>query len=227
MRLSVVMPALDEARQIGEAVASTVFGLEEEDELIVVDGGSGDDTVARARAAGAAVVSAPRGRGLQMNAGAACARGDVLLFQHADTRLPLGFRAAITAVLTEPAVTWGRFDLAFDRGGPVLRAIAHLITLRSRLFASATGDQAIFVRRSEFESIGGYREPRLFEDVELVQRLRRRGRMGIPGGRVVTSSRRWRNDGVWRTTLRMWTLKSLYLAGVPAQRLLDYYSDER
>jgi hypothetical protein len=139
-------------------------------------------------------------------------------------RLPL---APAATLLVEEEVTWGRFDLAFDEGGPLLRLIAHLISWRSRVFRSATGDQAIFTRRSTFVSLGGYREARLFEDVDLVRRLRRCGRMGIPAGRAVTSSRRWRNRGVWATTARMWTLKTLYLIGVPSERLAAHYDDER
>ncbi|HYC55734.1 MAG TPA: TIGR04283 family arsenosugar biosynthesis glycosyltransferase [Candidatus Binatia bacterium] len=227
MRLSVIIPALQEAATIREAVLSTAAGLQRQDELIVVDGGSSDSTADLARAAGAAVITSERGRGNQLNAGARASAGDVLLFLHADSRLPVNFRAAITDVLADTAVIWGRFDVRLDSNRPLLRLIGHLISARSRMFRSATGDQAIFVRRADFEDMGGYREPKLFEDIELVARLRRRGRMGIPAGRVLTSARRWHKDGIWRTTARMWMLKALYLAGVPAQRLLDHYADER
>lgn len=229
MRLSIVVPVLDEERVIERSLRAAREGAAPGDEVIVVDGGSSDHTLEITRACGAVAVAVAgeRGRGRQMNLGARVAGGDVLLFVHADTVLPSGFRAALESLLADEAVRWGRFDLRFDDAGPLLCLIAHLISARSRVFRSATGDQAIFVRRSEFEAVGGYREELLFEDVDLVRRLRARGRMGIPGGRVVTSARRWRNRGVWATTLRMWILKSLYLAGAPAGRLAKYYRDER
>lgn len=227
MILSVIVPVLDEGRVVAELVAGLRRGLQEHDELLVVDGGSTDGTVASARTAGARVLESARGRGNQMNAGAAAAGGDVLLFVHADTRLPEGFRSAISDALEREEAAWGRFDLRLDPAGPLLAGIARLISLRSRVFRSATGDQAIFVKRSVFEAAGGYREPLLFEDVDLVRRLRRRGRMVVPRGHAVTSSRRWRNRGVLRTTAAMWTLKSLYLAGVSSHWLARFYSDER
>ena len=227
MKLSVVIPVLDEEAAIAATISTVLRGLEAGDELFVVDGGSRDRTVGVAEEAGVEVVASPRGRGNQMNAGAARVSGDVLLFLHADTDLPTQYRQELEALLADRRVTWGRFDLLFDEAGPLLRLIAWLISARSRLFRSATGDQAIFVRRAEFEEIGGYLEPFLFEDVDLARRLRERGRMGVPRGCVVTSSRRWRNRGVWATTLRMWTLKSLYLAGVPSARLRGHYRDER
>ncbi len=227
MILSVVVPVLDEEAALGPALASARAGLAAVDEVIVVDGGSRDRTMEIARRAGAVVVGSTRGRGRQMNAGAERARGDVLLFVHADTHLPPGFRREIERVLEDGRATWGRFDVRFDEGGVLLRAIAWLISRRSRLFRSATGDQAIFVRRKEFEAVGGYREGHLFEDVALVRELRARGAMAIPASPVVTSSRRWRKEGVWVTTLRMWSLKSLYLAGVPAEKLARFYSDRR
>lgn len=227
MRVSVVVPVLDEESLIASTLAAARRGAGPEDELLVVDGGSRDRTVELAEAGGATVVHAARGRGRQMNAGSAEARGDVLLFLHADTLLPDDYRAELERVLAAPAVCWGRFDVAFDEGGPLLRLIARLISWRSRLFRSATGDQAMFVRAGDFEAVGGYREALLFEDVDLARRLRVRGAMGIPASPVVTSARRWRSRGVWATTLRMWALKSLYLAGVPSDRLARHYTDDR
>ena len=227
MRLSIVVPVLDEEAVLGATLAAARAGLDRHDELIVVDGGSVDRTADVARAGGAELIAGDRGRGRQMNAGAARARGDLLLFLHADTLLPAGFRADLERLVADGGIRWGRFDLEFDEGGPLLRLIARLISGRSRIFRSATGDQAMFVRRDEFEAEGGYREALLFEDVDLARRLRARGRMGIPAGRVVTSARRWRRRGVWATTFRMWTLKSLYLAGVPGERLAKFYRDER
>jgi rSAM/selenodomain-associated transferase 2 len=227
MNLSVIVPVLDEEAALGPVLATARTGLAPGDELIVVDGGSSDRTVEVARRGGAEVIASERGRGRQMNAGAARARGDVLLFLHADTQLPAGFRSAIEGVLADGTACWGRFDVRFDEGGALLRLIAWLISRRSRLFRSATGDQAIFVRHADFEAAGGFREAHLFEDVEFVRRIRVRGAMAIPPAPVVTSSRRWRKDGVLATTLRMWSLKSLYLAGIPAKSLERFYADRR
>ncbi len=226
-RLSVIIPVLNEEDRVGDLVTRVGKGIRAGDEVLVVDGGSTDGSVAAAGAAGARVLPAPRGRGRQMAAGAEEATGEVLLFLHADTRLPPAFRAAIKQVLDDVDVGWGRFDLGFDEGGRLLALIAALINARSRLMRSATGDQAIFVRRDVYGRVGGFLEPHLFEDVDLVRRLRRVSRMGVPRGCVTTSARRWRKEGVWRTTVRMWALKSAYLCGVPARRLARYYRDVR
>lgn len=227
MRLSVVIPVLNEESSLAATIQAVGSGLAPGDEIVVVDGGSRDATVEIARRAGARVVLGPRGRGLQMNAGAAKSGGDLLLFLHADTSLPLGFREDLEQRMADGRALWGRFDLDFDDAAPLLQLIGRLISWRSRIFRSATGDQAIFVTKGEFSAIGGYREKFLFEDVDLARTLRRRGPMAVPAGRAVTSARRWRNRGVWATTFRMWSLKSLYLLGVPASRLQRFYADER
>jgi rSAM/selenodomain-associated transferase 2 len=221
MRLSVVVPTLNEAEAIESAIASTAGA----DEVIVVDGGSVDETRAIAAALGARVVISVPGRGRQLAYGAEIASGDVLLFLHADTALPVGFRSQIERSLENAG--WGRFDVRFDRGGPLLRLIAWLISTRSRLSRVATGDQAIFVSRTIFAEAGGIREPELFDDIDLCRRLKRRAKMGVPVDPVVTSARRWRQRGAWRTTFLMWTLKSLYLLGVPAGRLARFYRQVR
>lgn len=221
------MPVRNEEVCLAESIAALRSGLEPDDEVFVVDGGSSDRSAQIAGECGARVLRSLPGRGIQMNAGAGLAQGDVLLFLHADTRLPSEFRTELETALCRPNCCWGRFDLEFDEGGALLRLIAWLISRRSRTFRSATGDQAIFVRRSDFEAVGGYREPVLFEDVDLVRRLRRRGGMAVPAGKVVTSSRRWRNRGVISTTLKMWMLKSLYLLGIPSAKLVGLYRDER
>jgi rSAM/selenodomain-associated transferase 2 len=225
--LSVVIPALNEERAIESTLKAALAGLTTADEILVVDGGSDDKTTSIVASLGVRLIPAPRGRGNQMNCGAAAAKGDVLIFLHADTLLPAGFRASVLEAVGEGGAGWGRFDVAFDRGGVVLTLIAYMITWRSRLTKGATGDQAIFLTHALFDELGGFREPVLFEDVEFSRRLKRTGRMGIPAGKVVTSSRRWRDAGVWRTTFLMWGLKTAYLAGVSSARLQRYYQNLR
>jgi rSAM/selenodomain-associated transferase 2 len=221
--VSVVIPVLNEEAAIGPALAST----EGAHEVIVVDGGSSDATCEIVRATGHRLLESARGRGVQLNLGAATAAGDVLLFLHADTQLPDNFARDVVSCLTAHDADWGRFDLRFDAGGPLLRLIARLICRRSRLTKVATGDQAIFVRRDLFEELGGFRERELFEDIDLCRRLKRGRRMVIPVRPVITSSRRWREDGAVRTSLRMWALKLAYLAGVSSERLARVYRDVR
>lgn len=225
MRISVVIPALDEEAQLADTVASArAPGV---GEIIVVDGGSGDATAHVASQHADLVLSAARGRAAQMNAGAAAARGDVLLFLHADTRLPPGFDAAVLDALADPATASGRFDVRLMPSTLLLRAVAELMNLRSRLSGIATGDQAIFVRRGVFEAIGGFEPIPLMEDIALTRALKRRGRIACLHARVETSSRRWLRDGPLRTILLMWWLRFLYFCGVPPERLRERYADTR
>lgn len=225
MRLSVVIPALDEAARIVAAVASARAPLV--CEVIVVDGGSGDATAARAGAAGATVIEASRGRARQMNAGAARAVGDVLLFLHADTTLPVGFDGAVAAALADPAVLGGRFDLRLVPSSPFLALTAALINLRSRLSGIATGDQALFVRREVFVAMGGFEDVPLMEDIAFTRALKRRGRVVALRDKVTTSSRRWLRHGPLRTVLLMWWLRFLYWRGVSPAELTRRYADTR
>jgi rSAM/selenodomain-associated transferase 2 len=223
IRVSVVIPTLDEE----EAIASALASAQAAHEVIVVDGGSTDRTVEIATAMGARVLLSGRGRGRQLSAGAADATGDVMLFLHADSQLPFGFVECVVDVIHGKGCSWGRFDIRFDEGGPILRLIAHLISWRSRWTRGATGDQAIFVSRRAYDRVGGFPEQGLFEDVALCRRLKRDGPMGVARGRVVTSARRWRRHGTIRTSLRMWSLKGLYLLGVRAESLERYYRNVR
>jgi rSAM/selenodomain-associated transferase 2 len=197
------------------------------DEVVVVDGGSTDGTVEIARTEGARTVSSLPGRGRQLRAGIESATGDVIVMLHADTILPPAFRGEILDLLESGRADWGRFDIRFDGGGAVLGLIARLICLRSRLSRIATGDQAIFVRSEVLRASGGIREDVLFEDIDLCRRLKRIGVMGIPPSPVVTSARRWEKGGVWSTTLRMWALRALYLAGWRSDSLARYYPHVR
>jgi rSAM/selenodomain-associated transferase 2 len=223
VRLSVIIPTLNEADRVARAIRSAAGA----DEVIVVDGASTDETCAVAAALGARIVECASGRGRQIARGTEVASGDVFLFLHADTQLPDGFREEVMQLVESNGVAWGRFDVRFDTGGRLLRLIARLISLRSRVSRIATGDQAIFVTRTAFRAVGGIREPELFEDIDLTRRLRRHGRMGIPRRHVVTSSRRWLEAGTLQTTLRMWLLRALYLAGVPSRRLAQHYRHVR
>jgi rSAM/selenodomain-associated transferase 2 len=189
-----------------------------------VDGGSTDATAATAaRFPGVRILVSPRGRARQMNAGARAARGEVLLFLHADTRLPEGALAAVEAAVSAPGVVAGRFDVRFDNARPVFRMIAWFMNRRSRWSGISTGDQAMFVCREVFEAVGGYPEMPLMEDVELCRRLKRRGRIAALRLRVTTSARKWEREGAVRTIVLMWALRLLYMAGVAPARLHRWY----
>jgi rSAM/selenodomain-associated transferase 2 len=220
--LSIVIPALREARNLAALLPVLVERFPHA-EIIVADGGSDDGSREVARRAGVRFVEAARGRARQMNAGAAAARGEVLLFLHADTRLPDGAAGAIHAALQDPAVVAGRFDVRFDNPGAAYRMIATLMNWRSRLSGISTGDQAIFVRRTVFERLGGYPEMPLMEDVELTRRLKRVGRLAALRLHVTTAARKWEQEGVARTIVLMWALRFLYLCGVAPERLHHWY----
>ena len=220
--LSIVMPALNEAAGI-ERVLQRLQPLRERGvEVVLVDGGSRDGTARIATPWVDAVVDSPRGRALQMNAGAAVARADALLFLHADTRLPEGADVLVSRALAGGAC-WGRFDVRIEGRPWLLRVVAALMNLRSRLSGIATGDQAIFVTRAAFERVGGFPGQPLMEDVEVSRRLKALGRPACLRARVVTSGRRWEERGVWRTIVLMWWLRWRYWRGEPAERLAQAY----
>lgn len=223
MTVAVVIPALNEEARLPRTLARTSeLGF---DRIVVVDGGSTDRTRAIVEAFPAPIVllSSPPCRALQMNAGAASGREDVLLFLHADTLLPPNAREAVEGAMQDPACVGGRFDLRFDREGPWAWLISRLVNLRSRWTRIATGDQAIFVRRTAFERLRGFADLPLMEDVEFTRRLKRLGRLAALRAQVTTSFRRWRVGGPLRTVLLMWTLRFLYWAGISPQRLSTYY----
>ena len=223
--LSIVIPVLDEARGIAAALAALGRLREQGAEVVVVDGGSRDDTRSLAGAQCDRVVEAPRGRGAQMNAGAHAARGEFLVFLHADTRLPADGERAIHAALARGE--WGRFDVAIEGADRLLALVETTMNLRSRLTGIATGDQAIFVRRAAFDAVGGFPEIALMEDVELCKRLRRRSRPVCLRERVTTSARRWRRHGTLRTIFLMWRLRLAYALGADPRRLARRYDAER
>ena len=225
MNISVIIPTLNEAATIVEILRRLRHSGS--CEVIVVDGGSDDGTPELARPQADVVLSAGRGRAKQMNVGARAASGQVLLFLHADTVLPLGFPALLEHALHDPQVVGGRFDVRLDADGWPFRMVETLMNIRSRISRIATGDQAIFVRRQTFLELGGYCEAELMEDLELSYRLKRRGKLVCLRERVVTSARRWQRDGIARTIVLMWVLRLLYFVGVSPNYLKTFYADTR
>jgi rSAM/selenodomain-associated transferase 2 len=221
LKLSIIVPVLNEAQGIVAALDTLAplraFGAE----VLVVDGGSTDGTPERASPLADRVIVTPRGRALQMNAGAQIATGDALLFLHADSRLPPHAPALVEQALADRS--WGRFDVAIEGRSAWLPVIARLMNLRSRLTGIATGDQAIFVTRAAFEAAGGFPAQPLMEDIELSKRLKRLGPPACLRARVATSGRRWDTHGAWRTILLMWRLRFDYWRGVPPAHLATRY----
>jgi rSAM/selenodomain-associated transferase 2 len=222
-RISVIVPALNEGQRIADCLR---IPLKSAFEVIVVDGGSTDATAAIARVAGAKVIKSTRGRAAQMNAGAALATGELLLFLHADVHLPMAWAQAVTDACAPGRRCWGRFDVALDSSRASLRMVGFMMNWRSRLSGIATGDQAIFVRHLLWRQVGGYAPIALMEDIELCRRLKRAG--GAPACLrlpVQVSARRWLERGVARTILNMWWLRALYFLGATPQSLhARYYS---
>lgn len=217
-RLSIIIPALNEALGIVAALEALAPLRGRGHELIVVDGGSEDGTPGLARGLCDRVIRAPRGRAFQMNAGARAASGDGLLFLHADTRLPLDADRAIAHSLASRL--WGRFDVRIDGRHPLLKVVACAMNLRSRLTGIATGDQAIFVRRDAFE---GFPEIALMEDIAFCKSMKRRGGPACVASPVVTSGRRWERRGVVRTIVLMWRLRLMYFFGAQPDHLARLY----
>jgi len=221
--LSVIIPVLNEAKNL-ESILSRLRAICPAAEVIVVDGGSEDGTTTVVRQfPWVTYLSGRRGRASQMNAGAAVANGEVLLFLHADTLLPSGTNAAIVEAFNDPGFIAGRFDVSFDNPRPVFKVIAFFINLRSRLTKICTGDQALFVRRKTFDELGGYPDIPLMEDVELAKRLKRLGKVACLHSKVTTSARKWEREGIFRIILLMWTLRFLYFIGVNPYRLHRWY----
>lgn len=219
---SIVIPVLNEAPGIVAALEALAPLRSSGVEVIVVDGGSADRSAELAGPLADQVLHAPRGRASQMNAGAAAARGSVLLFLHADTRLPEG-ADWLVAQAVAVGHHWGRFDVQIEGKSAWLPLVAALMNRRSRLTGIATGDQAMFVSRAAFAAAGGFPDIPLMEDIELSRRLRQTGRPACLSARVTTSGRRWETHGVWRTILRMWWLRLRYTFGADPRRLaLEY-----
>ncbi len=222
-RVSVVIPTLNAAGALPAALA-ILQAASIIREVIVADGGSSDETAAHARAAGARVVVAPRGRGSQLGAGAAAATGDWLFFLHADCRLEPGWEDAVGAFLAAPKAQSraGYFDLALDDEAPAARRLERIVAWRCRALALPYGDQGLMIARTLYDAVGGFRPLPLMEDVDLVRRLGRRHLARI-GARCLASARRYRRDGYFRRPLRNLLCLSLYFAHVPPERIVRLY----
>ncbi len=223
MAISIVIPVLNEGGGIGVCLDRLPV---RECQVVVADGGSHDDTVAMARAHGAEVVVSAPGRGVQLNAGAAAAGGDVILFLHADTVLPEGALGAVRSALAAPQVVGGGFALSIDSGDRFLQMVARTATWRSRRYRMFYGDQAIFVRREAFAAVGGFDAVPIMEDVALVRALRKRGELALIEMPVLTSARRWQRENPLYATLRNWALILLYSMGVSPHALARWYRPE-
>jgi rSAM/selenodomain-associated transferase 2 len=223
VRLSVVIPVLNEAAGIQAALQALSPLVARGAQIIVADGGSTDGTATRALTGGALVIDAPRGRALQMNAGAHQASGDLLLFLHADTRLPPDADRLIEQALDSGAQVWGRFDVRIEGRPRMLRVIAAFMNRRSRWTGIATGDQALFMTCVAFDAVGGFPAQPLMEDIEMSASLLKLSRPACLRARVVTSGRRWETRGVWRTVLLMWRLRLAYWRGAAPERLAGLY----
>jgi rSAM/selenodomain-associated transferase 2 len=221
--LSVVIPVLNEATNIAATLEALSALRANGAEIIVADGGSADETFTLAAPLADQVLAGARGRAIQMNAGAAAAHGDVLLFLHADTRLPPHADTLILEGLAQSGRAWGRFDISIEGRHPLLPVVAAFMNARSRLTGIATGDQAIFVTREAFAAAGGYPGITLMEDIELARRLKRISRPLCLRARVTTSGRRWEGRGVLRTIVLMWRLRLAYFFGATPEELARRY----
>jgi len=224
-RLTIVVPVLNEAAIVVAALQALAPLRARGAEIIVADGFSRDGTAQLAGPFADRVITVPRGRGAPMNAAAALGTGDAFLFLHADTALPDGADRLIDAALARRA--WGRFDLRIAGSHPLLAVIARMMNWRSRLTGIATGDQAIFVTREAFDAVGGFPDLPLMEDIAISRRLKRRCRPFCIATPVVTSGRRWEQNGVLRTILLMWRLRLSYYLGVEPALLAELYDAPR
>ncbi len=225
LALSVIIPTLNEEQVLGQTLAQ--LRDQENCEVIIVDGGSCDTTIALARASGCRIISSTRGRARQMNVGAAAASGEVLLFLHADTLLPVNFTRLILDAVRLPSVAAGAFSLAIDSPAISLAIIAWFANLRSRLLQLPYGDQALFVSKRMFDAIGGFPEMAIMEDFVFMRKLKEEGKILILPERATTSARRWQNIGVVRTTLINQCIVCGYSLGIPPATLAGWYQRMR
>jgi rSAM/selenodomain-associated transferase 2 len=224
-KISIIIPAINEAGNIQKTIATTQANLNIE--VIVVDGGSSDDTVAIAQSLNVKVISSSPGRAVQMNAGTLAASGEILLFLHADTRLPIGFDEMIRTALQQPGIVAGAFKLRIDASLLSLRWVEWGVNVRSHFYQMPYGDQAIFLTKEVFQKIGSFPELPIMEDFELMRRLKRIGRIVIIPTPVVTSARRWLQKGVLKTMLLNQIVIIAYLLDVSPERICSWYRQEK
>jgi rSAM/selenodomain-associated transferase 2 len=226
VQVSIIVPVFNEASGIVEFLKSLASVQADALEIIVVDGGSVDQTLALTSPYADRVMQSAKGRAIQMNAGATVARGSVLLFLHADTQLPIGALQAIDRVITQGA-SWGRFDVSINGCSPWLKLVSTLMNWRSRMSGIATGDQAMFVTRLAFDAVGGFAPIALMEDIALSTALKKLGPPACLSQRVVTSGRRWEQHGVLRTIVLMWRLRLAYFLGADPNQLARQYQQTK
>jgi rSAM/selenodomain-associated transferase 2 len=230
MRLAIVVPVLDEAAQIQPCLQALTDLRQRGARVIVADGGSRDQTVRLAAPLCDRVIAAPRGRALQMNAGARCEEAraaDVLLFLHADVRLPPEADRLVFRALGDGPACWGRFDVQLQGRSPALALVGALMNLRSRATGICTGDQAIFVEQGAFLALEGFAPIELMEDIEFCRRARRLSAPAAVRTPVAVSARRWDQAGVARTVLHMWRLRAAYAMGADPKELARRYRNAR
>ena len=222
LKFSIIIPVLNEAEHIESALKQLQVFRDNGHQLIVIDGGSSDATEEISRNYSDKIILSDRGRAKQMNAGANVADGEVLIFLHADTVLPVDACELINSAMTEN-YQWGRFNVRLSGERKFFRVIEFFINWRSRLSSIATGDQAIFVSKKLFDDIGGFPDIPLMEDVAISKYLKHRSNPICLRKNVITSSRRWEQRGVLKTVLLMWRLRFLYFIGVSPNQLVKYY----
>ncbi len=225
--VSIILPVFNEAGRINEVIDHVrTRDCVNTPQIIVVDGDPAGGTINAIRAEGIVKMISAKGRARQMNSGAQCASGDILLFLHADTLLPNHALVAIAAAMRDNRFVAGAFDLGINSDRPIFRVTEKYVFLRTRLTRVPFGDQAIFIRRAYFENIGGYQDIPLMEDVEIMGRIRKRGdRICIIPARILTSPRRWEKEGILSCTFRNWTIQMLYALGVPPEQLQKWYRE--
>jgi len=220
--VSIIIPVLNESEEISNTLRLLQPFRDQGHELIVVDGGSIDDTLSLAEPLVDILIHSEKGRALQMNAGAAIAHGDIFWFLHADTLVAEDSLVLLSSALSS-GYDWGRFDVRLSGQQLLLRIVERMMNLRSCLTGIATGDQGLFMTRDVFDEVGGFPTIPLMEDIELSKKLKKTGRPGCIKAAIVTSSRRWEQNGILRTIWLMWRLRLLYWLGVSAETLKLHY----